>query len=298
MATRRRRRLRRQRPGQVRSARCRARTARTRAPALHRAHRSPAVSTLVARSPPSVRTASRSWSKNMNNQMKEGGQWGGRRRPRRLSSCPTMHPNPSRRPSSLSPTLCRFQACVWYCCYKGCCWQHDGGRASTGGAAAARTPPLLPLTAAAARAPVSAPRAYPSLPRARPLAPWAVVQRAQTQTPPAPPPCTHLRIRPRRSIHERPRPSGDHSEAGGAQPLAAACTRTLIALSHHSPYRVCRWRRLLGGTGTILARRGNTWESLARGLIGPLGARLRMALLVPARMCERGSGGVSAMSGP
>ena len=55
-----------------------------------------------------------------------------------------------------------------------------------------------------------------------------------------------------------------------------------LALSLHSPCRVCRWRQLLGGTDSILARAGAHGNALDAGLIGPLGGSLA---LFPRQYC-------------
>ena len=221
MATRRCRRLWRQRPGQVRSGRCRR---------AHRAHARACASPRpqVARSQhaggqePAECAHCQQELEQKHEQPDEGrGAVGREAATQEAVFCPTMHPNPSSRPSSLSPTLCRFQACVWCCCCKGCCWQHDGGRASTGGAAAAQTPPLPPPNAAtsqATRPPVSAPSAA-----ARPMGGRAEGRAPATHTHP------HTSTL-RRGAH----PMSDHDRVGNTlrrggfthQPLVALRTRT------------------------------------------------------------------------
>ena len=187
MATRRCRRLWRQRPGQVRSGRCRrAHRAHARACALH-ARPQVARSHAGGKSPPSLRTASRSWSKNLKNKLKERRCWRVRRWSRRPPNRHTIHPSPPHEralPPRPSPTVAQAQ---------GVCAVDAADAAAGDALAAGAHREVLPLhkhPQCPPRAPRPAtPRARPSLPRARPLAPWAVVRRAEH--PPPTPTRTH-----------------------------------------------------------------------------------------------------------
>ena len=106
------------------------------------------------------------------------------------------------------------------------------------------------------------------------------------------PDCDVRTMSAREGIPEREGAEAGNTEVRGFHPSALHRLEhtDAPAFSLHSPCRVCRWRQLLGGTDSILARAGAT-GTLRTGLIGPSGS-LALSSASTACECEREGGGV------